>query len=116
MELVLNQKRISSQCDEPPKAAQNPAQYTPEIDRMGWNTETGELIKKAESTIYVPFRGVPNSRETQELTSMGADGFEPSKTCVNGFTAHPLWPLGHTPIHVRLHRHIDRTSMISEKF
>ncbi len=29
---------------------------------------------------------------------LGAEGFEPSKTYVNGFTARPLWPLGYTPI------------------
>jgi hypothetical protein len=28
---------------------------------------------------------------------LGAEGFEPSKRCRNGFTARPLWPLGHTP-------------------
>jgi hypothetical protein len=28
---------------------------------------------------------------------MGAVGFEPTKALANGFTARPLWPLGHTP-------------------
>lgn len=52
------------------------------------------------STVHAPEHG----QKAQCLShacfrsKMGRVGFEPTKAYANGFTARPLWPLGHRPI------------------
>ena len=40
---------------------------------------------------------IKRSNWRSPIWRMGAVGFEPTKALANGFTARPLWPLGHTP-------------------
>ncbi|NLE29402.1 MAG: tyrosine-type recombinase/integrase [Phycisphaerae bacterium] len=59
------------------KAAQNPAQYTSEMGRIGWNTEPSDLTQVAETTEYGLFPNIPNLCNCNELKKAGLLGIEP---------------------------------------
>jgi len=79
------------------KALQNPVQQGAESGRTEPQEGQGD---KSKTAFFDPVRGVATPCETAKKDMVGAGGFEPPKAYANGFTARPLWPLGHTPIPV----------------
>jgi hypothetical protein len=72
------EKALEAKFDEPKKAAQNPAQYTTEIDRIGWNTENRNFAKVDETTDCDSILDISNPCKIQELQEMGPVGLEPT--------------------------------------